>query len=152
MARSDGISDAGDPPGGMDQRFPKECRVLKRGDFTRAVQQGRRRRNPLFSIAVYDRHDALPARLGLSAPKRLGKAAVRNRAKRRTREFFRKTRGRIRAGVDIVALFHPPCADASYAELSAAFEALLEQACALNPPNQTPSVNRDFPGRGPGED
>jgi ribonuclease P protein component len=83
------------------QAFPKEFRLLRRGEFRRVYDEGQRRSTPL--CAIFFRPNGLPwTRLGITAPARLGSAVVRNRAKRRLREVFRRHRAAIPAGWDIV--------------------------------------------------
>jgi ribonuclease P protein component len=83
------------------QAFPKELRLLRRGEFRRVYDEGQRRSTPL--CAIFFRPNGLSwTRLGITAPARLGSAVVRNRAKRRLREVFRRHRAAIPAGWDIV--------------------------------------------------
>jgi ribonuclease P protein component len=83
------------------QAFPKELRLLRRGEFRRVYEEGQRRSTPL--CAIFFRPNGLSrTRLGITAPARLGSAVVRNRAKRRLREVFRRHRAAIPAGWDIV--------------------------------------------------
>lgn len=69
------------------------------------------------------------SRCGFSVSKRVGKAVVRNRVKRRLREILRRTR--LRAGWNIVFIARPAAAAADYASLRKAIEALLTRADLL---------------------
>ena len=51
---------------------------------------------------------AAPARLGITASRKLGNAPVRNRAKRLVREAFRATRDLWPPGVDLVVIVRRP--------------------------------------------
>jgi ribonuclease P protein component len=83
------------------QAFPKEFRLLRRGEFRRVYDEGQRRSTSL--CAIFFRPNGLSwTRLGITAPAHLGSAVVRNRAKRRLRELFRRHRAAIPAGWDIV--------------------------------------------------
>jgi ribonuclease P protein component len=83
------------------QAFPKELRLLRRGEFRRVYEEGQGRSTSL--CAIFFRPNGLSwTRLGITAPARLGNAVVRNRAKRRLREVFRRHRAAIPAGWDIV--------------------------------------------------
>lgn len=69
------------------------------------------------------------SRCGFSVGKRIGKAVVRNRVKRRFREILRQTS--LRAGWDIVLIARPAAAAADYASLRKAIEELLSRAHLL---------------------
>jgi ribonuclease P protein component len=98
------------PPGGVEDppaggtaslAFPKDLRLLRRGDFRRVYEEGQRRSGSL--CAVFFRANGLArTRLGITTPARLGNAVLRNRVKRRLREFFRLHRAALPAGWDIV--------------------------------------------------
>jgi ribonuclease P protein component len=73
----------------MSLRFGPRVRLRARGEFTLVQKQGRR------VAATYMTVLALPNsldrdRLGVIASRRLGGAVLRNRAKRRIREVFRR--------------------------------------------------------------
>ena len=69
------------------------------------------------------------SRGGFSVGKRVGKAVVRNRVKRRLREIFRLTP--LEPGWDIVFIARPAVASADYASLKKAVEGLLSRARLL---------------------
>lgn len=71
----------------------------------------------------------LLSRCGFSVSKRVGKAVVRNRVKRRLREILRRTP--LRAGWDIVFIARPAAAAADYASIRKAIEMLLTRAHLL---------------------
>ena len=112
--------------------FPKELRILKRDHFVRAVKSGRRFRNALFSIAVYQRKDNQPTRLGLSATRKYGNAVVRNKAKRRAREIFRCYRQDMKPDFDLVVLFQRDCRNSDFETFRESFLELLERACVIS--------------------
>ena len=65
---------------------------LKKGvDFNRLKRQGRRIQTPMFNLVWLERPKASP-RVGIIVGRRLGKAVIRNRAKRIFRELARTTR------------------------------------------------------------
>lgn len=66
-------------------KFPKEARLLKRGEFLR-MGKGQRR---VGSLLCVDCRPAGKARLGITASSRYGDAHERNRFKRLVREAFR---------------------------------------------------------------
>lgn len=100
-------------------RIPKPC-------YGRVYKEGRWLANRY--LVLYYREDPLPVRLGIVASKRLGKACVRNRVKRRIRECFRqeflpliKPRG------EFVFIARQRAALCSYQELVGAMKHLLKR-------------------------
>jgi len=86
-----------------DQRFPKTYRVRRDAEFQRAF--ARRCAVSDARLVVFGHPNGLPhARLGISVPRRIGKAVARNRWKRLIREAFRLTRPRLPAGVDLIVV------------------------------------------------
>jgi len=86
---------------GASHSFPKYLRLLRRIEFRRVYEEGRRRRAPLCT-AFYLANGLPYSRLGITVPRALGKAVLRNRVKRRLREVFRVNRGSLPGGWDIV--------------------------------------------------
>ena len=79
-----------------------------------------------------------PTRAGFVVGRRIGKAVVRNRVKRRLREAVRALYPKLAAGTDLVWIARPPSATADYATLAGAVEHLLRRARLLRdrPPGQ----------------
>jgi ribonuclease P protein component len=85
------------------RRFPKAHRLLKRAEFL-AVQRsggGVRGRHAIMIATLRD--DAGPCRLGVVASRRVGNAVIRNRGKRRVREWFRN-HDALPEGADLVVI------------------------------------------------
>lgn len=81
-----------------------------------------------FVLLVADRHDRdaeAPARLGLTVSRRVGGAVVRNRVKRRVREWFRTHRALFPRGKDCVVVARPAAAGIDSRELDRELAALL---------------------------
>lgn len=73
----------------MSSRFRPAVRLRRRTEFT-AVQQGGRRVSGRF-VTVLARPNAIAHdRLGIIASRKVGGAVIRNRAKRRLRDVFRR--------------------------------------------------------------
>jgi ribonuclease P protein component len=104
-------------PAAAASGFRPEDRLRHRREFLRVYQEGRRiggRCFGLFYLAgASDRH-----RLGLTVPRHVGGAVVRNRVKRRLREIFRLNREILGENpMDLVINVYPPGGKAPSAEL-----------------------------------
>ena len=76
----------------LGSSFPKEARLLKRAEFLRVYESGRRIEGRLMTVFIL-RNDRGLHRAGITATKKaIGKAHDRNRAKRLLRETFRLSR------------------------------------------------------------
>lgn len=83
--------------------FPRTARLTRPADFTRVY--GRRQSAASGQLVVYALPNGLPdgrVRLGLSVSRRIGRAVVRNRWKRRLREAFRLVRTDLPPGIDVI--------------------------------------------------
>jgi ribonuclease P protein component len=90
--------------GASGKTFPREARLVRRGEFDAVYRTGKRRSSSHFT--VFFRANELPqSRFGFSIKKTLGGAVVRNRIRRRVREIVRCHRTEIPVGWDIV--IHP---------------------------------------------
>lgn len=100
--------------------LPKELRLAKRHEFVRVYETGQK----LFSryAVLFFAANGLPhSRIGITATKKAGKANVRNRLKRWTREVYRTQRealGIDRHSLDIVVNVKPNAADATFLDYS----------------------------------
>lgn len=74
------------------------------------------------------RNDLAHSRFGFAVSKRVGKATVRNRVRRRLREAVRGERATIVPGWDMVFIARQPVAEADYGEVVAAVHGLLGRA------------------------
>ena len=70
-------------------------------------------------------------RLGITVSKKLGKAHIRNRARRRLREVYRLNEDKFLPGWDIVLVARTRTVDASFEKLTTAFLQLAEKAGLL---------------------
>ena len=107
--------------------FPREARLVRRGDFDAVYRAGKRRSSSHFT--VFFRANQLPvSRFGFSIKKALGGAVVRNRMRRRIREIVRCHRMEIPAGWDIVIHPKSSVARAEFAGLMADLVRLMKSA------------------------
>ena len=99
--------------------------------FASAFDKGRILRHPLLQLRVHVRGDnELATRAAFVVSKKLGKATVRNRARRRIREIYRLTAARHHghlAGLDLIFLATALALTAERAQLQAAIEQLLRR-------------------------
>ena len=88
--------------------------------FKKLYQKGKSSVHP--SLVVYTKRNGLNRnRFGITVSKKLGKAVVRNRAKRRLREVFRLTSQHLAQGYDFVMVARGRTASCPYNRLSADF-------------------------------
>ena len=90
-------------PAAGSQRFGKADRLLLRPEFRRAAAVGSRRASDHF-IVYLSRNKLGRPRLGITASRKVGNAAVRNRIKRLVREYFRRSRDRMPGSRDILVI------------------------------------------------
>ena len=72
-------------------------------------------------------------RLGLTVSKKIGNAVQRGKVRRRLRTLFRKKRGQLPSGLDLVFVARRGAAEAEFAELERAFDALSQKLRGLFP-------------------
>lgn len=101
-------------------------------------RHGRRVNHPLVILVTHANQNAAgeASRFAVSASRRVGKAAVRNRAKRLVREAIRLNLHRIKAGWDCVFITRPAISGATYGEVEAAVLQLFARAGLLRPGSQ----------------
>jgi len=102
-------------------------RLRARADFERARRRGRFWSSALLGLTVV-RNDLDLTRCGFAVSRRVGKAVVRNRVRRRLREMMRGQLPHLARGWDLVFSARPPAASATSAELSGAVSDLLHRA------------------------
>ena len=109
--------------------FPRSARILRSADFRTVYDNGTRVSGPLFAAFCMAREtDGAGVRIGLTVPKALGGAAVRNRIKRRLRAAFRLHRADWQAvNWDIVLNPRKAAILAPFADLERAFAKVMEK-------------------------
>jgi ribonuclease P protein component len=102
------------------EALPKSKRLAKRREFLHVYETGRKLFSR-YSVVFFAPSDLAHSRIGITATKKLGKANVRNRFKRWTREVYRRQReplGIDARSLDIVVNVKPNARDASFREYS----------------------------------
>jgi ribonuclease P protein component len=125
--------------GSRTGRFRRSDRLLDSRDFRRVMRRGLRRAHPDLLVLVQRRSSEPPAavgssrarerprsRLGITASRRVGNAVVRNRFKRRVREWFRQHRSELDPPVDLVVVARRSGARLDFTGLEARLGELLD--------------------------
>ena len=81
--------------------FPKEERIRRRVDFLKIFREGTKSRTAHFWIS-FRPNGLAHRRLGITIGKKIGAAVIRNRLKRRIREFYRQNKEFFPEGADFV--------------------------------------------------
>ena len=83
-------------------------------------------------LVLYARPNRLTTnRVGITVGKKLGKAVVRNRVRRRLREIYRCNEARFAPGWDIVVVARSRCVGADYSKMENAYLSLAQKAGLL---------------------
>ncbi len=116
-------------------RFRRADRILRAREFSRVAKTGQRVAAGGFVVVVARRGeedgaivDGERRKLGIAVGRRVGNAVVRNRLKRRIREWFRAARADLPAGSDTVVIARPPARELSGREVAAALDRLVARA------------------------
>jgi ribonuclease P protein component len=109
--------------------LPRKHRLRANADFQRIRQQGRSLAHPLLILGHLP-NNLEYSRIGFVVGGRLGKAATRNRIKRRMREAVRTRlqKQEIARGWDIVLIARRPIVTASFQQVDEAIGLLLRRA------------------------
>ncbi len=91
-------------------RFTRSDRLLRSSDFRFLRKRGKRAAGRYFVLlwAVRaSREESGSPRIGITVSRKVGNAVVRNRVKRRIREWYRKDRDDLGCDLDIVVIARP---------------------------------------------
>jgi ribonuclease P protein component len=119
---------------GAKSGFPRSSRILRPAEFRATYDHGLRISGPLFAAFCKERTEAESGkacvqgpRLGLTVPRAIGGAVVRNRIKRRLRAAFRLHRAEFGPQWDIVLNPRRAALDASFAAIERALGKVIEK-------------------------
>jgi ribonuclease P protein component len=109
--------------------FPRSARVLRSADYRIIYDKGIRVSSPLFAAFCLARENGgdKGPRLGLTTPRALGGAVVRNRIKRQFREAFRQHRAEFGAQWDIVINPRRAASTAQFSEIERALAKVIQK-------------------------
>lgn len=110
----------------------KERRLAKRPEFVRVYDSGQKV-FARFSVLFFLANDLSHSRVGITVTKKVGKAYIRNRLKRWTREIYRRQREQLgldSRSLDIVVNVKPNAADASFSDYRLDFERVLARVAS----------------------
>jgi ribonuclease P protein component len=114
------------------ERFPKALRLRARREFVHVQEQGVKvAAGPLLGLALRSGRPA--TRVGLTVSSKVGNAVERVRIRRRLRELFRRRRGLLPGGLDVVLIARPAAKQAETPALAQAFEAIAVKLRSLFP-------------------
>jgi ribonuclease P protein component len=116
-------------------RFQQADRVLCTRDFKRAFKAGKRGVSNGFVVVTAPRtedatenSDEKRRRLGITVSKRVGNSVIRNRVKRRIREWFRHAREGLPDGSDVVVIARQTARDLSGSEVASILDRMIHDA------------------------
>ncbi len=103
----------------MTERLPNNQKIRHRADYQRCYRGGRRRHGTFATLHFVPNSLGHP-RVGITATRKVGSAVVRNLAKRRVREIYRRWDEREKLpSLDLVVHLKPSVRDCGFAELKA---------------------------------
>lgn len=132
--------------------FPKEARLLKRSEFLRVQNTGRRIHGTNFMLFIRAARnpDSRP-RLGITVTTKIHKRShVRNRIKRLLRETFRQHQHDVRRGVEVVVSARTDCVTLSGAHIQEELIGTFRHAGLMQKRGDEPPFRDrrwDYPGR-----
>jgi len=109
-------------------RFTRADRLLKSREFKHVTRRGQRAAAGPYVVLVAANGVAERPRLGLTVSRKVGNAVVRNRVKRRVREWFRREREQLEAGTEVVVIARRDAAAVSFEQGGEILSALVARA------------------------
>ena len=113
------------PSSSKDEGLGREQRLRRSADYLCCYRRGRKRHGSLASLH-YHPNEVQEARLGITASRKVGKAVIRHKLKRRIRNIFRRwpQRGEL-PSLDIVVHLKPTAGKSDFMTLRQEVEGLL---------------------------
>ena len=115
----------------VSETFSRDDRLRKRREFEECYASGVRASGRHVQLFLLVADSGGRPRLGIAVPRRVGRAVVRNRLRRRLREIFRRTRSLFGgAPVRLVVNARPSAASVSFPELLEDYRSAVTRALA----------------------
>jgi ribonuclease P protein component len=111
------------------EALPKSRRLAKRPEFVRVYETGRKHFSR-YAVLFFAGNDLQSSRIGITVTKKVGKANIRNRLKRWTREVYRRQReplGLDAQPLDIVVNVKPAAVETTFQDYSRDLTKALER-------------------------
>lgn len=99
----------------------KESRV-----FDEVIETGKKVKNYNFVIFYKEKKDS-PTKYGITVPKKVGKAHIRNMLKRKVRAIIRNYNKNYEKNYNCIIIIRKSCLNLSYQELSSSLQYLLDK-------------------------
>ena len=99
----------------------KESRV-----FDEVIESGKKIKNYNFVIFYKEKKDS-PTKYGISVPKKVGKAHIRNNLKRKVRAIIRNYNKTYEKNYNCIIIIRNSCLNLTYNELSSSLQYLLDK-------------------------
>lgn len=112
--------------------FRKIQRLTRASEFQRVRQSGRSLRGNLLTLAVLDVRQPDAFRTGVITSRKIGRAVVRNRVRRRLREIVRRHQHEVARNKWIVIIARRGGASATYRQLEDEWLRLAKRASILS--------------------
>lgn len=109
----------------------REYRLRRRKDFRRVFRRGKSVANRQFVVYSFRRPEEGTPRVGISISRKIGKAVVRNRIKRRIKEVLRHWMSEIQSEVDIVIIVRNPVVTMNYQQIQSSLRHVFRKAHLL---------------------
>ena len=126
--------------------LPRDQRLRAHRDFQRVYRAGKSWAHPLVALHVVPGEAG--QRIGISVSKKVGKAVVRNRARRRLREVVRALLPEWKRGFDAVLVVRTAAAEAEFSALHEAVAELARRARLIREPGADPDTPFIMPAGG----
>lgn len=111
------------------EALPKQRRLTKRPQFVRVYETGRKQFSR-YAVLFFAGNELQNSRIGITVTKKVGKANIRNRVKRWTREVYRRQReplGLDAQALDIVVNVKPGASQTTFQEFERDLARVLER-------------------------